>query len=329
MGQTFSEYFQGVMESMHQRQMMAIMAKVKPEDIRLMETYEYEGVPLALDTLKSTMDDLKTFEIREDDVFIVTVPKAGTTWTQEIMSAIMHDGDIEKLNKKHTMMRAPFLEMTHGANVHDDIPRAHKLLPRMPRSSPRLIKSHLPGQLLPPQVWEKKIKIVYVIRNPKDVVVSMFHHIDMMAAADRQFSFDEVFDRFINGTQPYGKWWAHYLYFWERRNDDNILFLRFEDTKKDLRGTVLKISEFLGKSLSDDVIDAITDHCTFENMKKNPMTNPDTLLQNAHGGQMPEGKSFMRRGKVGGWKAQLSDAQSEAMDALCKEKLAGTGLTFE
>ncbi|XP_022095565.1 sulfotransferase 1C2-like isoform X2 [Acanthaster planci] len=302
---------------------------MKLEDIHILETYEYEGVTLALDTLKSTMDDLKTFEIREDDVFIVTFPKAGTTWMQEIMSAVLHDGDIEKLNQLHTMMRVPFLEMTHGAIVHDNIPRTHKRLEKMPRGSPRHIKSHLPGQLLPPQVWEKKVKIVYVIRNPKDVVVSFFHHISWTLPADRPFLFDDFFDTFINGTNPYGKWWEHYLYFWERRNEDNILFLRFEDAKKDLRGIVKRISAFLGKALPDDVIDAITDHCTFENMKKNPMTNPDTITQIIHGGKMPEGKSFMRAGKVGSWKSKLSDSQSEALDSLCKEKLAGTGLSFE
>ena len=34
-------------------------------------------------------------------------------------------------------------------------------------------------------------------------------------------------------------------------------------------------------------------------------------------------------GKVGSWKALLSDSQSEALDAQIKEKLAGTGLAFE
>ncbi|XP_033630668.1 sulfotransferase 1E1-like isoform X2 [Asterias rubens] len=296
MGQTLSGYMFSVAELYFGWRMRSIMSKVRPEDIRLYETYDYEGIPLALDTLKTTMDELNTFHIRDDDVFIVTYPKAGTTWTQEITSAILHDGDIAQVNKRHTMQRVPFIEMTVGGAVYDDIPRAVQMLPKLPTTSPRFIKSHLPGQLLPPQVWEKKIKMIYVIRNPKDVVVSLFHHGALMTPPGK-FSFDFVFDGFLDGTLPYGNWWEHYLYFWERRNEDHILFLRFEDMKKDLRGTVLKISEFLGKSFSDETIDAIMDHCSFQNMKNNPMTNPDTLIQIIHGGKMPEGQSFMRKGR--------------------------------
>lgn len=44
--------------------------------------------------------------------------------------------------------------------------------------SPRFIKTHLPFNLLPKQLrdGEKKPKIVYVARNPKDTCISFYHH---------------------------------------------------------------------------------------------------------------------------------------------------------
>ena len=58
-----------------------------------------------------------------------------------------------------------------------------------------------------------------------------------------------------------------------------------------------QISEFLGKSFSDEILDAITDHCSFESMKKNPMTNPDSLIKNFYpDGKIPDGQSFLRKG---------------------------------
>lgn len=42
-------------------------------------------------------------------------------------------------------------------------------------SSPRVIKSHLPFYLLNPDLLDKS-KVVYVARNPKDVIVSYYHY---------------------------------------------------------------------------------------------------------------------------------------------------------
>ena len=66
---------------------------------------------------------------------------------------------------------------------------------------------------------------------------------------------------------------------------------------QDLRGNVEKISKFLGKDLSAEKLDAITDHCTFANMKKNPMTNPDNLSVPTRSDPADATPSFMRKGK--------------------------------
>ena len=38
------------------------------------------------------------------------------------------------------------------------------------------------------------------------------------------------------------------------------------------------VATFLGYTYSDDVINRVVDHCPFASMKKNPMTNPDSVL---------------------------------------------------
>ena len=43
--------------------------------------------------------------------------------------------------------------------------------------SPRILNTHHPPHLLPKDIKEnKKAKIVYIYRNPKDVAVSAYHH---------------------------------------------------------------------------------------------------------------------------------------------------------
>ena len=46
----------------------------------------------------------------------------------------------------------------------------------MPYSEPRLLKTHLCYDMLPKQVRDKKPKVIYVTRNPRDAVVSLYNH---------------------------------------------------------------------------------------------------------------------------------------------------------
>ena len=68
-----------------------------------------------------------------------------------------------------------------------------------------------------------------------------------------------------------------------------------------------RVATFLGYTYPGDVIDEIVDHCSFASMKKNPMTNPDSLIsifkkqQEGKPETSPEGSkqeetSFMRKG---------------------------------
>ncbi|XP_072044653.1 LOW QUALITY PROTEIN: sulfotransferase 1C4-like [Amphiura filiformis] len=193
--------------------------------------------------------------------------------------------------------------------------------------SPRLLKSHLPFQLLPPDIMKKKAKIVYVARNPKDLAVSLFNFHKWQPMLPKYSSWDKYFDDFMAGKLSYGLWYEHYLGFWNRRHEDNILFIKYEDMKKDHKAAVTQICEFLGYNHSEEMLDTITEHSSFSSMKKNPMTNPDSLFPRK---RLPEEDiSFMRKGKVGDWRNYFTDEQNNALDETYKEKLEGTGLQFD
>lgn len=57
-----------------------------------------------------------------------------------------------------------------------------------PHPSPRILNSHYPPHLLPRQIKDRRNKIVYIYRNPKDVAVSTYYHLskslDMMMDAN-------------------------------------------------------------------------------------------------------------------------------------------------
>ncbi|XP_072033690.1 sulfotransferase 1C4-like [Amphiura filiformis] len=338
---------------LHTVQVMADAMKDSTEQ-REVHLFEYDGVCFANTNVKkeTLSNDMPKWKARTDDAFVVTYPKAGTTWTQEIMYLAMNGGNTEEAQKGHTMFRIPYLEanfqppkikwFAHPLKAliflwcslkilfrmllfsikqgRFSIPSTLDIMDMMP--SPRLLKSHLPAHLLPPDIYAKKSKIVYVTRNPKDVAVSFYHFHKWVKDLPQYDSWDAFFDDFMTGNVTNGKWYEHYLGYWKKRDEENILFLKFEDMKKDEKAAVKQICEFLGYHYSDEIIDRITRHTTFGSMKKNPMTNPDSLMEK-------KDVSFMRKGVVGDWKNYFSDAQNKAIEALCEEKFKGTGLTFE
>lgn len=42
-------------------------------------------------------------------------------------------------------------------------------------NGPRFMKTHLPMSMMPPSVMKNRAKVIYVARNPKDVIVSYYH----------------------------------------------------------------------------------------------------------------------------------------------------------
>ena len=63
-------------------------------------------------------------------------------------------------------------------------------------SSPRLIKTHLSYQMLPIQIKEKKNRIIYVTRNPRDACVSLFNHFQVLNCYTG--TFPDLVDAFLD-----------------------------------------------------------------------------------------------------------------------------------
>ena len=122
---------------------------------------------------------IRDFEVRKDDIFVASFPKCGTTWTQEMVWNICNDLDFEKAKSVPQEKRIPFLE--HSGLMNAGMPEELKtdtleFVTNLPRSEPRLLKTHLCYDMLPKQVRDKKPKVIYVTRNPRDAVVSLYNH---------------------------------------------------------------------------------------------------------------------------------------------------------
>uniref|UniRef100_A0A669BDU1 Sulfotransferase n=1 Tax=Oreochromis niloticus TaxID=8128 RepID=A0A669BDU1_ORENI len=258
-------------------------------------------------TTPEYIDSLESFEIKDSDVFVVTYPKSGTVWAQQIIISIYElHGNQNKYS--NNMERMPWLEYKTAE---------YTLLP-----SPRLFASHLPEHIMPPGVKEKKAKIVYLMRNPKDNMVSFYHFSKALADLETPESFDQFFEWYITGNISSSSWFDHVREWYSNREQYNILFLTYEEMILDLKASVKKICNFLGINLTEAAISQVLEKATFQNMKNDTKANYEHLPPERFSGK------FLRKGQIGDWKNTLTVAQSERVDQVLQEKLGDLPLSF-
>ncbi|XP_071370172.1 amine sulfotransferase-like [Centroberyx affinis] len=267
---------------------------------------------LVQDTMRpKDLDALQHVEIRPTDVFLITYPKSGTAWLQQILVQIMDAAHPDQVEDTTNRVRVPWLE----ERTVDD--------PHRERPDPRLFGSHLPPDMLPHGVRAKRIKVVYVMRNPKDVLVSLYHFAHSWTMLEAPKSFEDFFQQFLDGDVYMGPWFDHVREYYTARDQMDILFLKYEDILKDLRGEVVKLCAFLGKDLTDEAIDQVVEASIFKNMKTNPKANYKDLVETQR-----YKKETMRKGVAGDWKNFFTVAQNERFDQMFKEKMSDLPLTF-
>jgi len=264
-----------------------------------------------------SVNDFLNVPLRADDVWVVTFPKSGTTWTQEMVWLIAHDFDTVA-GKQPLTQRSPFLEsssLMQGDSDDEDGGFLESKLGALKHlaamTSPRVIKSHLPLYLLPPSLVDT-CKVVYVARNPKDVIVSFFHHHRLFYLHEYTGDIDKFAEYFMNDegncmhpeltvsseanflfSVYYSPFFAHVLEGWARRDHPNFLFIFYEDMKSNLRREIERVCQFLGKTPTEKQVELLVKHLRFDSFSKNKLVNYESLRE---AGAIKPGGKFTRKG---------------------------------
>ncbi|XP_066553237.1 sulfotransferase 6B1 [Amia ocellicauda] len=284
------------MSSPLEKQMQRIMEEAKnmTEKDKL---YMYKGVLYPTIVCKpENFKAIENFEAREDDIMLAAYPKCGFNW---MVGMIRKIADIPE-------KRPPIPPLLEFSN-----PEKYQFINEAP--SPRLLGTHMHPDNIPASIAEKKTKILVVLRNPKDTVVSFFHFTNKNPVLPTAESWDKFFADFMSGEVPWGSYFDHALS-WEKRIDNpNIMFVTYEDMKENLIEEIKQIANFFNFTLSEEQVNTIAQESTFTAMKESS--------KHTHG-QM--GNVFFRKGEVGDWKNHFSEDQSKEMDARFEKCLAGT-----
>ncbi|XP_036026468.1 bile salt sulfotransferase-like [Onychomys torridus] len=251
---------------------------------------------------------MQNFLVKDDDVIIVSYPRSGTHWMIEMVSLIVSKGDPTWVQSVKNSARCPGIDSKDW----------QKLL--LDQDGPRLMSTHLPLQLFPKSYFTSSAKIIYVIRNPRDVVTSNYHISKHFHPLKNQKTFDEHLRAFIQGDVAFGSWFDHTLGWITRRDTENFLLMSYEALQRDLRGSMQKVCQFLGKHLTPEQLDSAVQNLSFSVMKENRMSN-SIMLRNSKDGTVSN-IPLLRKGICGDWKNLFTVAQSEAFDRVYQEKMS-------
>ena len=211
------------------------------------------------------------FRFRDDDIIIATYAKSGTTWTQQIVGQLIFKGAGD----------VPVHELSPWVDLRVP-PKPVKLAALEEQTNRRFLKTHLPVDAL---VFSDRAKYIYLGRDGRDVIWSMYNH---HARAN------DVWYQVLNDTPgrvgprierldcdtvayfrkwleddgyPFWPFWENVRSWWAIRQLPNVLMLHYTELKADLPGSIRRIAGFLEIPIDEERFATIVEHCTFDYMK--------------------------------------------------------------
>jgi hypothetical protein len=204
---------------------LAINSKLARVDFRR-SRITYEGVSgPAGSCSKESFERGANYTPTAADIFVVTQMKCGTTWMQHLVYQVLHRGAGRLVEDGKTMYAvSPWLEGRKSVSLED--------APLVSPEQRRIIKTHFPVQLCPNAA---AARYIYVARHPVSCFASCIDFVEtnVGAMAPTLPAFEEWFCS--PDLMWWGTWTDHVQGWWERaQQQDNVLFVYFEDMKRDL-----------------------------------------------------------------------------------------------
>ena len=265
----------------------------------------------------------RAFHVLPDDIFLVSYPKSGNTWTRFLLGNLMNPD-----------------EGITFANVERKVPDIHaksrKALQKSPR--PRVIKSH--------ECFDPRYRrVIYIVRDPRDVALSAYHFDRKGKNIPDGFPMDTyVTTRFMKTDEYFGTWgehagswlvnaknvfqisrlkneflgtvgsWGENVMSWlgARGHDREFLLVRYEDLLEDTRREMTRVSEFLGLQASRERIARAIELSTADSMRKLEDQQSSAWVTTR---ESRKDIPFVRSAKSGQWQQSLPQASVLEIEA--------------
>lgn len=230
--------------------------------------------------------------LEKSDVLLVSYPRAGTTWLRTILCNYL------------------FIQERNGMIVD-----LHNMDPTMPalgnynlmrpwpfNSLPRFVKTHLEYRQF---LLGRPTRVLYVIRDPRDIMVSYFHFL----GKNRIHNYSGNFSDFLHNDEFGLMAFFRHFNVWEK-NVTN--FIKYEDLKLNTLSALEIAFSSLDIEFSIEHLTQAIDSSTLANMKNSQQEKGFAFSNRFQKGFQP-----VRLGKTQQWPDYFSEQDLKYYEDLC------------
>jgi len=237
--------------------------------------------------------------IQPADAIVGNYPRSGSTWLTIMLAEALTGSEVDQ---------GTVDELVPMVGAHRGAPR---LLPR----GGRLLRTH-------ERYRREYRRAVYVVRDPRDVVVS-YYHFRRGFLADFAGTISEFVDAFCRGAvDGYGSWNRHVLSWLD--GDADVLVVRYEDLVARTETAVEKSVAFLDTPADPErVRRAVANNTVARMREKENRVRP--ALADADGLD----RRSVRLGIPGAWRGQLGEQERLRLEAAARPAMERLGYVDE
>jgi hypothetical protein len=228
----------------------------------------------------------RNLTVLPDDLFIVSYPKSGNTWTRFLIGNLIYENDPVSF-----------------ANVESRIPSIYIFSDRQLLKLPRIFKSH---DCCDPRYRN----VIYIVRDPRDVIVSAYHYSIKVNIWPEDSPIEDFVAKFVSGSfhsgllvdARWGNWYDNVSSWLALQHNRKFLLLRYEDMLEDPVRELRKLAAFLGKSPSTERLQQVVELSSARRMREleQAQSKDWKLTQNTR-----QDKPFVRKATKETWREEL------------------------
>ncbi len=248
-------------------------------------------------------------------------PKSGNTWLRAVLSEIvgaplqLHRGlPFNVSANRHYFDELMGIDSSDLTEPEIDVVRADYCRALAAATDlPRIWKVHdcfySPGQDLdPPFPPEAPVSVTYIVRDPRDIAVSLANHFDksideaIACMQDRELRLARAGPKLKPQLSQYLSTWSDHVESWLDAPGIRLHLVRYEDMVAKPEEAFAAVLHFLGIEFDSAKLSQALSACRFDALQ---------AIEAAEGfsERLPGVAKFFRRGVAGGWRDSLTEDQ--------------------